>query len=98
MNEPVTIEREMGLTHREFFRSLPHAVRDLNWRQEGAGAVVEEGDGRRLEIRLGPEGERRIALLAIPCTRVTLSFHGYGEDQRRDFMIRFERAFQRGGG
>ena len=57
-----------------------------------------EGGGKRLEISLGPEGKRTIALLALPVTVVTLRFTGYGEAELEEAMARFDLYFRRGGG
>ena len=92
-----TFSREMGLTHAEFFRTLPAAMGGQDYVVAGSRVSVENGD-RRLTISLDPEGERRIALLRLPVTRVTFEFSGYTQQDIDAFMQRFERRFQRGGG
>lgn len=92
---PVTITKDMGVTHAEFFRLLPRAFGAYS--RHGARVVLEDGN-RRLEITLGPEGRRQIALLRLPRTAVTLSFIGYSDDDRAAALALFERAFQRAGG
>lgn len=87
----------MGLTHAEFFRSLPAAMGDLAYRIEGSRVVAEQGD-RRLTIELDPQTERRIALLRLPATRVRFTFEHYPEADRAAFLTRFGRHYQRGGG
>lgn len=52
----------------------------------------------KLVVRLSAESERRIALLTVPVTRVEFEFEGFNEREMRDFMKRFDRAFQRAGG
>ena len=91
------IEREMGLDHADFWRLLPRAVGDLPWQAEGNRAVIEVGTGR-VEIDLGPERVRRIALMAIPLTPVTIRWHGLDEAAFLIFLDRFDSHYQRGGG
>ncbi|MDD9876486.1 MAG: hypothetical protein OXR84_03490 [Magnetovibrio sp.] len=97
MAGPVTITKEMAVTHADFFRSIVNAFEPGGYRREADRIVAEDGE-RRLEITLGPEGTRQIALLAVPATPVTLTFDGYSEAERAAAMERFDRAFQRGGG
>jgi len=101
MPETVTtttiITKEMALTHADFFRSIGNAFDDGGYRREDT-KIIAEDDGRRLEISLGPEGTRRIGLLSVPATPVTLTFTGYTTGQRAETMARFDRAFQRAGG
>ena len=92
-----TFSREMGLTHAEFFRTLPAAMGGQAYQVSGRCISVEDGD-RRLTILLDPEGERRIALLRLPVTRVSFEFSRYTQQDIDAFMKRFERHFQRGGG
>ena len=86
----------MGLTHAEFFRSLPPAI-DHPYTVEGRRVVVEHGSGH-VELELGPQQDRRIASLRLPYVVVRFTFAGVPEAERTQFMARFERYFQRGGG
>jgi hypothetical protein len=93
----VRIDKEMTISHRDFFRVLPGALETDDFCIEGD--TVTSGDGgRRLTIVLAPEAERRIALLKLPVTRVSLEFAGYEAAAVADAVARFDRAFQRGGG
>ena len=92
-----TFSREMGLTHAEFFRTLPAAMGGQTYVVSESRVSVEDDD-RRLTILLDSEGERRIALLRLPVTRVSFEFSGYTQQDIDVFMKRFERHFQRGGG
>ena len=94
---PVTITKDMGITHAEFFRLLPRAFGTEAYSRHGDRVVVEDGN-RRLEITLGPEATRQIALLRLPRTALTLSFSGYSDDDRAAALALFDRAFQRAGG
>ncbi len=91
------LNREVGLTHADFFRLLPQVLAGWCWRRSGATVIVTEGR-RRLTIQLAPEAERRIASLRLPVTRVSLAFDGYTEQDSAAFIARLERYFQRGGG
>ena len=99
MPEPATVRftRDMGLTHSDFFRTLPAAVPGLPYTVQGADVIVTE-DARRLQISLSPEGRRRIAALSLPTTQVRFTFSGYSSEDIDRFMGQFDRAFQRGGG
>ena len=87
----------MGLTHAEFFRTLPAAMGDWPYRVEDK-TVVAERDGGRLTISLGPQQERRIALMRVPNVDVQFVFDGFETDVIKAFMRYFESRFQRGGG
>jgi hypothetical protein len=97
MADRVVVEQEMALTHADFFRSFPNALNGESYAVEGGTVRVSGPDGS-WTIELGPEGKRRIALLAVPATKVRLVFEGYSEAARKSALERFERAFQRGGG
>ena len=99
MPEPadVRFSRDMGITHSEFFRTLPAALPALPYTIQGHDVIVAE-DARRLVITLSPEGRRRIAALSLPTTQVHFTFSGYSPQEVEQFMARFDRAFQRGGG
>lgn len=87
----------MGITHAEFHRILPGLFTDVVPAVRGP-IVTASWPGRRLVITLGPEQQRRIALLALPRTVITLDFQGFTPDQRDAFLRHFDRRFQRGGG
>ena len=93
----VAVTKEMAVTHADFFRMLPSAFPNRDYDVNGA-TVYREWDGGTLEIKLGPEKIRRIALLQLPKTTVTLTFTGYSEAQRLKLIEQFDRGFQRAGG
>jgi hypothetical protein len=95
--DPVSIDKEMALTHRDFFRIIPGALGTDDFEKKPAGVVLEDGN-RRLEITLGPERSRRIAMMEIPACDVTLIFSGYSEAERATALHLFDRMFQKGGG
>ena len=87
----------MGLSHQEFFRTLPAALKNRQYQQQGNTVLVED-DNRRLTIQLGEQRSRRIALLELPVTTVTVEFDNYSEAEIAAFKRHFDRTFQRGGG
>ena len=93
----VRFSRDMGITHSEFFRTLPAALATLPYTVQGHEVIIND-DTRRLVITLSPEGRRRIAALSLPTTQVHFTFSGYFPQDIERFMARFDRAFQRGGG
>jgi hypothetical protein len=97
MGDPLIVEKEMAITHAEFFRVIRRALAGRSSVIEGNRVRIEDGGGR-LDITLAPEGERRIALVALPVTSVTLVFTGYGKTAAAEALARFDRWFQRGGG
>ena len=94
---PVTVTREMGITHKDFFRIFPMVAAGWAFRVNGRVITLTEA-GRRLVIRLSEQSERRIAQLALPITRIEFEFDGFTEANRQEFMDRFDRSFRRGGG
>ena len=90
-------EREMGFSHAEFRRALQRTYADAGLDMRDDGAVIRVGAGA-VQIRLGPEGERRIALLKLPVTRIYFKFDNVSSAQRAAFMQHFELYFRRGGG
>lgn len=99
MPEPAVVRfsRDMGITHSDFFRTLPAALARTPYTVQGHDVIITE-DARRLVISLSPEGRRRIAALSLPTTQVQFAFFGYSSQDIDRFMARFDRAFQRGGG
>ncbi len=95
--DPVSVEKEMALTHADFFRIIAGALGTGDFEKKPDGVILEDGD-KRLEVTLGPERSRRIAKMEIPACNVTLAFSGYGEEERAAALKLFERMFQKGGG
>jgi len=95
--EVYSFTRELGLTHGEFYRSLPPALGARDYTVTENRVHVDEGM-RKVTIELGPQRYRSIASLRLPYTEVLFTFEGFAPSERADFMARFERYFQRGGG
>ncbi len=96
-DESGRLEREMGLAHADFWRLLPQAVGDLPWRADGERVQIDI-DGGAVEIELGEERERRIALISIPVTPVSIRWQGLARSRFDAFLARFDSYYRRGGG
>ena len=93
------LQREMGISHREFHRLLPLAVPGFQILGSGDAIRVEQiGGNQVLEISLAAERQRRLGMLVLPVTDVRLRFSGFDEQALQRFIKRFELAYQRGGG
>ena len=93
----IIYSRDMGLTHADFFRLLPAAMGPHTYRIDGNTVSGEINDGT-VEIRLGEQQERRIALMCIPFATVDFAFRGVTKEQQETFKANFDLRFQRGGG
>ncbi len=93
-----SVQIDMGLDHREFFRLLPAAVEKCAWRVEDERVIIEDG-GRRIDIELDESVTRSVGpTLKMPMTVVRLRFSGYRRSEAEAFLERFRRHYQRGGG
>lgn len=97
MTSDTVISKEMGITHKEFFRNIPRVLETDDYTTHDDGVVHTEA-GKSLEIRISEQSERRIALFVLPVTHVTLTFKGYDDSAVTATIEKFDRAFQRGGG
>ena len=91
------VVKQMGLTYGDFFRIIPTALGSTNYQQNQTGIVYQDGS-KTLTITLGPQTERKIALMALPTVTVTLTFEGYTRDQQVEALTMFDHKFRRGGG
>ena len=94
---PAKFSREMGLTFNEFLRTLSAAIDPLTFRLDGRVVTIVDPAGTIL-IDLHETGERKIASLSLPVTRVDFQFIDLDEKRRKVFMDRFDLYFHRGGG
>ncbi|MBL6946268.1 MAG: hypothetical protein ISR47_06505 [Rhodospirillales bacterium] len=97
MSGSVTIEKEMGITHAEFFRVMARALEGRKHDVKSDRVVINDGP-QHLEIAISEERKRRIALFCLPVTQVTLTFSGYKTNKIDETLVWFDRHFQRGGG
>lgn len=91
------IEREYGLSHRDFQRIFPR-VEPSSRKLSDRSFELARDDGRTLQINLSVEHERRLASLKIPFIDITFRFEGWTVGQRTEFFEKFDRSFQKGGG
>lgn len=98
MNVPsIEYSREMGLTHKDFWRLLPRAMGEHRFERQGDHVYADIHEGT-LHIHLGPTLERRIALLRLPYSVVSFRFEGVPTATQQAFKAHFDLHFQRGGG
>lgn len=88
---------DMGVTHNDFFRLLPSAMGDHQYQVNGNQVRAQVHSGT-VKITIGPQQERRIALMRIPYATVHFQFRGVTESQQQAFKAYFDLRFQRGGG
>jgi len=91
------LTRDMGMTHSDFFRTFPAVAGESSWQVERNIVTLQQPRGT-VTIRLGPQGERRIAGLSLPTTLLEFEFPHYPPADVEAFMSRFDRSFRRGGG
>jgi hypothetical protein len=89
--------KEMGYTHREFFRNLPVALKDVPYHVKGETISISYEDGK-VEIQLGEMQNRQIASLSLPYMQVSFTFFDLSPEQREAFYTPFQRSYQKGGG
>ena len=85
----------MGVSREEFFRLLPAAVGA--YEVDGDSVRWSEG-GRGGTIHLVSLEARRLGSVVVPRHRVEIALEECSEAEGEAFMIRFQRAFLRGGG
>ena len=94
----MVLQREMGLTYADFFRSLSQLPK--GWLQEtySDGADLRYAGGT-VHISLGPQRERHLSsLMRIPLIEVIFNYVDLSEAETKRFQSRFDLTFQRGGG
>ncbi len=79
-------------------RLLPRALDSDGFVVSGSHIHFALEDAKILEIDLGSESVRQIALMQMPTMPVTLTFTGFSAAEYKVLLQRFERAYQRGGG
>ena len=91
------MQREMGVSHVVFFRSLAQLPEGWVQQTRDDGATLAYAGGT-IDIMLGEERERRLGLIRLPYTPVTFRYTGLSDEDRERFQERFDLTFQRGGG
>ena len=87
----------MGLTHADFFRYLPSAMGEHDYQVDGNRVLGQVAEGT-VEITIGEQQLRQIALMRIPYAQVSFHFRGVTSEQQQAFKAYFDLRFQRGGG
>jgi len=91
------IQREMTLTHADFFRLLPTALKGIEYTVAGDAIRFRLGE-MQATITLAPEARRTIGALELPLTKIRFVFDGAGKEAIREFFERFDLAYRKGGG
>ena len=95
----ITINSEgLGISHGDFFRIIPRLFPNEALKVFDDGAAIEWSDGRLVKIMLSEEKVRNLGLLKFPMTDVHFSFHECSQEFLDEFMVVFDRSFQKGGG
>ena len=92
-----TLEREMTISHSDFFRTLPKALKLYPYKRE-ENVIKVSLDGGEISIILSEERHRQIASLSLPVTDVTFQLKDVAESTKSKFFEQFDRAYHRGGG
>ena len=92
-----TIVREMSITHDEFFRLLPNALKNLRYEKINNN-VYTFLDSGNLKITLLPQSERIVGSLKLPVTTVKFTFENCTDSIQEKFFMEFDLAYQKGGG
>ncbi len=93
----IIIVKDMGLTHREFYRTFASVAGEWAWQVEDDVVNLEHPSGPVI-ISLEPERRRTIALISLPATTLRFEFPTRDQAEVDAFMTRFDTHFRRGGG
>ena len=97
-DQPRTIKKEMGITHKDFYDELPNLLGGIPCHLH-EDTISFELRGKRVEINLGLEEVRKIGpSVTLPVTIVTLRFFAFSEEETSDFIRHFNLKFMKGGG
>jgi len=95
--DSISFVRKMGISHAEFFRTLPAAIGHRPYTVSDNTVVITDAT-RQAQIQLSAERERKLGSLRLPSTTVSFIFTGYARSEVERFMMQFDLCFQRGGG
>lgn len=90
--------REYGVSHADLERLLPRLLHDVEPIRTADGFLFPLAGGRAITLVPGPERERRLAGLRLPCTEIRFEFVGLSQSECESFRARFGRVFHKGGG
>ena len=101
----IVYRAEMGFSHAELLQCLPAAVApytinrlDENDSTSFVLSLSLSGEGRVAHLHLESEKTREIASIKLPVTVITIEFENFSETHYREFINRFKKYLQRGGG
>ena len=94
---PVTIRREMTITHDDFFRILPKALNEFQFEVNG-NKVLCHMDNGLVEINLKMGENRKIGALELPVMYVKFILNNISDEMRAKFFSKFDFAYHKGGG
>ena len=97
MTKPRVVEKDMATTLPEFFRLLPRFVGGCDHAMRDDGVEIGTPE-RRIVISAKALEPRIIASLVLDRCRVELVFTGFEDGEIADFLTRFDRVYQKGGG
>lgn len=89
------VKKEMGYTHADFFRLLPRAMGDTPYEINGLEINCTLPTGS-LKITLGPERERKLVLVVMPCVDITFEYENVTDEDREAFIKYFDLRFMKG--
>ena len=92
-----TLEREMSISHGDFLRILPKALKSYPYEHKD-NVITVTLDKAEISIILSEQRHRQIASLFLPVIDVTFQLKNVAERTKKDFFEQFDRAYQRGGG
>lgn len=85
----------MSISINDFYRLLPIALKDHKYQ---VNKNIIDIDNGKIEINPGEEYIRRIASLKFPILKVQFKFTESTDDLINNFMEKFRRVYQKGGG
>ena len=99
----IVYRAEMGFSHAELLQCLPasvapYTINRLDENDSISFALSLSGEGRVAHLHLESEKTREIASIKLPVTVITIEFENFSETHYREFISRFKKYLQRGGG
>jgi len=95
--EVLALAQDMTITRDEFLRSLPAAVDHAEFRIDGNEIRPLDPD-RKWRIVINALADLSIGMIRLPRHHVEIFLSGFGIEETRRFLARFELYFRRGGG
>jgi hypothetical protein len=91
-------EREMSISHQDFYRLLPIALKNIEYEIVNNNQINAVYAGGKIEILPGKEHKRKIASLELPVLYIVFTFKDISAKDIQQFFDEFSRVYQRGGG